>query len=88
MSTNGIQASFVPIVDVKRGIIYLKSNFFSHNLSNVRILSKSFHLFENMYCPGSWWLTLHDRRASKDRAIRSLMEHCGLTGCPLTVFSV
>ena len=44
------------------------------------------HLFENAYSPGWYWFTIHDRRATKDQAIRSLMEACGLDGGELIVF--
>ena len=45
-----------------------------------------FHLFENQYSPGWHWLTLHDRKASKDQAVRALMEMAGLNGNELVVF--
>jgi len=44
------------------------------------------HLFENAYSPGWYWLTIHDRRATKDQAIGWLMENCGLHGDELIVF--
>lgn len=28
--------------------------------------------YENEYCPGNWWLTIHDRRASKHIAMQTL----------------
>lgn len=43
------------------------------------------HFYENRYSPGWHWLTVHDRRATKDQAIRSLRERYGLTG-ELVVF--
>jgi len=44
------------------------------------------HLFENRYSPGWFWLTIHDRRATKDQAIRLLMESRGLGKHELVVF--
>jgi len=44
------------------------------------------HLFENDYSPGWYWLTVHDRRATKDQAIRILLDQLGLSGAELTVF--
>ena len=44
------------------------------------------HLFENQYSPGWHWLTVHDRRATKDQAIRILAQRCGLTGNESVVF--
>lgn len=44
------------------------------------------HLYENQYSSGWHWLTVHDFRATKDRAIRTLRETCGLTDCELVVF--
>ena len=44
------------------------------------------HLFENQYSPGWYWLTVHDRRATKDQAIQTLMQIYGLTEDDLVVF--
>jgi Cof subfamily protein (haloacid dehalogenase superfamily) len=44
------------------------------------------HLFENQYSPGWYWLTIHDRRATKDQAIRILLDKMGLHPSELTVF--
>lgn len=44
------------------------------------------HLFENMYSPDWHWLTVHDRRATKDQAIQILREAYGLQDHALTVF--
>lgn len=44
------------------------------------------HLFENVYSPDWYWLTIQDRRATKDQAIAWLMEACGLDGDELIVF--
>ena len=44
------------------------------------------HLFENQYSPGWFWLTIHDRRATKDQAIRLMIDRYGLTEHNLVVF--
>ena len=44
------------------------------------------HLFENQYSPGWFWLTVHDRRATKDQAIRLMMNSYGLSDHDLVVF--
>jgi Cof subfamily protein (haloacid dehalogenase superfamily) len=44
------------------------------------------HLFENQYSPGWFWLTVHDRRATKDQAIRLMMDSYGLSEHELVVF--
>ncbi len=37
------------------------------------------HRYENLYSPGWYWLTVHDGRATKDRAIQTLRESRGLS---------
>ena len=44
------------------------------------------HLFENQYSPGWHWLTVHDRRATKDQAIKTLTKNYGLNGSEIVVF--
>jgi Cof subfamily protein (haloacid dehalogenase superfamily) len=44
------------------------------------------HLFENRYSPGWWWLTIHDRRATKDQAIKLIAEQYDLADHELIVF--
>ncbi|HEX6972345.1 MAG TPA: HAD family hydrolase, partial [Limnochordia bacterium] len=44
------------------------------------------HYFENQYSPGWYWLTVHHWRATKDQAIRVLMQKYGLTRSELVVF--
>lgn len=44
------------------------------------------HLFENQYSPGWHWLTVHDRRSTKDQAIKTLTENYGLGGAEVVVF--
>lgn len=43
-------------------------------------------LFENPYSPGHWWLTIHDRRVCKSKAIQTLVEMTGHSLENLTVF--
>ena len=44
------------------------------------------HLFDDLYFPGWPWLTVHDRRASKDQAIRRLASDHGLDAHEMIVF--
>jgi len=44
------------------------------------------HLFENRYSPGWYWLTIHDRRATKDQAVRLLAERYDLAAHSLVAF--
>jgi hypothetical protein len=44
------------------------------------------HVFENPYSPGWHWLTVHDRRASKDKAVRELMRTRDLADRQLVAF--
>lgn len=44
------------------------------------------HLIENRYSPGWYWLTVHDKRASKEKAVRMLMDMEGLSDRDLVVF--
>lgn len=44
------------------------------------------HVAEDLYCPGWPWLTVHDKRASKDQAIRTLAERYGLAEREAVVF--
>ncbi len=44
------------------------------------------HVAEDLYCPQWPWLTIHDKRASKDQAIQTLTERYGLTGREIVVF--
>ena len=44
------------------------------------------HLFENQYSPGWHWLTVHDYRATKDQAIRLLVDRYVLSGKEIVVF--
>ncbi|SHG42581.1 hypothetical protein SAMN05443144_12810 [Fodinibius roseus] len=44
------------------------------------------HLFENFYSRGWHWLTVHDYRATKDRAIQQLQDEFGQRDKDLVVF--
>ncbi|MBE8966997.1 HAD family phosphatase [Nostocales cyanobacterium LEGE 12452] len=44
------------------------------------------HLIENQYSPGWYWLTIHDCKATKDQAIRTLVENYGLQESEIVVF--
>ncbi len=44
------------------------------------------HLADDLYCPGWPWLTVHDKRASKDQAIQTLTERYGLAEREIVVF--
>ena len=44
------------------------------------------HLAEDIYCPDWPWLTVHDKRASKDQAIQTLTERYGLAEREIVVF--
>jgi Cof subfamily protein (haloacid dehalogenase superfamily) len=44
------------------------------------------HLFENTYSPRWFWLTIHDRNATKARAAEILMEEYGIEREGLVVF--
>lgn len=48
--------------------------------------SVEMHLFENPYSRGWYWLTVHDRRATKAQGVRTLVEMCGLRTEELVVF--
>ncbi len=44
------------------------------------------HLYDNMYSPGWFWLTVHDRRATKAHALEMLLDWLGAHPGALTVF--
>ena len=44
------------------------------------------HLFENQYSPGWHWLTVHDRRATKDQTIQALTQNYRLDDAEVVVF--
>jgi Cof subfamily protein (haloacid dehalogenase superfamily) len=43
-------------------------------------------LFENRCSPGHWWLTIHDQKACKSKAIGTLLDMEGIPAERLTVF--
>jgi len=44
------------------------------------------HFFENPYSPPWWWLTIHDKKACKSIAIKTLVEYTGFNMNDLVVF--
>ncbi|MDA0337174.1 MAG: HAD family hydrolase [bacterium] len=42
--------------------------------------------WRNGYCPGWHWLSIHDGLATKDRAVRSLVDHAGLGNVEIVAF--
>lgn len=44
------------------------------------------HLMENQYSPGWHWLSIHDKKATKDKAIKTLIKSKGLEGYETVVF--
>jgi Cof subfamily protein (haloacid dehalogenase superfamily) len=42
--------------------------------------------FENSYSPSWWWLTIHDQRACKAKAIKTIVEYAGFSLDDLVVF--
>lgn len=44
------------------------------------------HFWNNQYWPGSWWLTLHDKRATKDKALLQLAQMTSHSRDEITVF--
>jgi Cof subfamily protein (haloacid dehalogenase superfamily) len=44
------------------------------------------NFFENRYSPGWFWLTVHDRRCTKDQAVRALLEEAGFEPGALVAF--
>ena len=44
------------------------------------------HLFENLYCRGAFWLTIHPAQATKAIGLKTLMNRSGLQGSRLVVF--
>ena len=69
------------VIDIRDGLAELEHAVLERYAGAVET-----HLFENQYSPGWYWLTVHDRRATKDQAIRTLMQMQGLEGSELVVF--
>jgi hydroxymethylpyrimidine pyrophosphatase-like HAD family hydrolase len=44
------------------------------------------HCYQNQYSSDWFWLTIHDSRATKDRAIQIVLDEFGLNECELVVF--
>ena len=69
------------VINKKEEIIELKEEINEKFGKNVEI-----HFTDNQYSTGWHWFTLHDRRATKDQAIKILIEELGLSFEGLTVF--
>ncbi|WP_105616308.1 Cof-type HAD-IIB family hydrolase [Vallitalea okinawensis] len=69
------------IIDKYEILSYLQKNIHRKFSDHVEL-----HLIENQYSPGWYWLTIHDRKATKDQAIKSLVNNYGLGKSELTVF--
>ncbi len=48
--------------------------------------SLEIHCLEDQYSPGFFWLTAHDKRATKDRAVKELQKLTGLSHREVVVF--
>lgn len=48
--------------------------------------SLEIHCLEDQYSPGFFWLTAHDKRATKDRAVKELQKLTGLSNSEVVVF--
>ncbi|MEA3265622.1 MAG: HAD family hydrolase [Candidatus Fermentibacteria bacterium] len=48
--------------------------------------SLEIHCLEDHYSPGFFWLTAHDKKATKDNAIKELQQITGLSGSEVVVF--
>lgn len=48
--------------------------------------SLEIHLLQDQYSPGFYWLTAHDKKATKDYAIRILQERMGMADREVVVF--
>jgi len=57
-----------------------------HAVKERHLDSVETHCVENRYSPGWYWLTVHDHRATKDRAIRIVLDEWGLDGSEIVVF--
>jgi len=44
------------------------------------------HFFENIYSPPWWWLTIHDKKACKSIAIKTLLDITGFSDTDAVVF--
>ncbi|MCK5785482.1 MAG: HAD family phosphatase [Candidatus Sabulitectum sp.] len=48
--------------------------------------SLEIHCLQDQYSPGFFWLTAHDRKATKDQAIRTLQQQTGMVESKVVVF--
>ncbi len=77
----GTEVVCLTIIDKEEKLIDLTGELENKYSNDVEI-----HLFENPYSPGWHWLTIHDKKASKDQGIISLTKITGHSLEKLTVF--
>lgn len=65
-------------LDVLSGLESELRERFTHSLE--------IHCLEDQYSPGFYWLTAHNKKATKDRAIKKLQEMTNLSNRELVVF--
>lgn len=68
-------------IDRKKKLRRIKQELLDRYQDQVEV-----HLFENFYSKGWYWLTVHDYRATKDRAIQQLQDEFGQRDKDLIVF--
>ncbi|WP_372633646.1 HAD family hydrolase [Fodinibius sp.] len=68
-------------IDKEKKLLQIKRELLDQFQDKVEI-----HLFENLYSRGWYWLTAHDYRATKDRAIQQLQDEFGHQDKELIVF--
>ncbi|MEA5626839.1 HAD hydrolase family protein [Nostoc sp. UHCC 0251] len=77
----GDQVVCLTVIGHARQLLELQSAIIERHGTNVET-----HLMENQYSPGWYWLTIHDRKATKDQAIQTLVENYGLEESEIVVF--
>lgn len=75
------QVVCLTIIDRKENLLKLTDRIMKEFSNQVEV-----HLAENQYSPGWYWLTVHDCKASKDQAIKTLIQEYGYDQNQLTVF--
>jgi hydroxymethylpyrimidine pyrophosphatase-like HAD family hydrolase len=75
------QVVCLTIINRKENLLKLTDRIMKEFSKQVEI-----HLSENQYSPGWYWLTIHDYKASKDQAIKTLIQEYGYDQNQLTVF--
>lgn len=77
----GDQVVCLTVISYARQLLELQSAIIERHGTNVET-----HLMENQYSPGWYWLTIHDRKATKYQAIQTLVENYGLEESEIVVF--